>query len=84
VIPDTLEAQKAVELALKVGAPLVQSAKIFDRYRGAQVEPGHVSIAVKVTFTASEKNLEEKDVEELSRRIVEAWEKHLSARLRGT
>jgi phenylalanyl-tRNA synthetase beta chain len=83
VVKNDVSVEKICQLALKAGKPLVQSAKVFDIYRGSQVAEGMTSVAVRVIFYDMGRSLQESEAEAASVRILEAWKKELSAELRG-
>lgn len=75
-----LAVQRAI---IQAGQPLVTRALLFDIYRGPQVSEGKKSLAFALTYQASGKALDEKDVEKLRGRIIKAMEKQLGAKLRS-
>jgi phenylalanyl-tRNA synthetase beta chain len=83
VVREDVSAEKLTAIALKAGKPLAKVAKVFDVYRGPQVGEGMTSIAVRVIFGEDRRSLQEAETEEVSRKIVEAWRKEVSAELRG-
>jgi len=73
----------ALEGAVReAGKPLLESASIFDCYRGKQVPEGTKSLAVRLAFRAAERTLTEKEADEAVSAIVAALGKQLGARLR--
>jgi phenylalanyl-tRNA synthetase beta chain len=64
-------------------SPLVASARIFDVYTGDPVPAGKKSLAFAVTYQASDRTLQEKDVAKQRGRIVEKLKRELGAELRG-
>ncbi|KDR95994.1 phenylalanyl-tRNA synthetase beta subunit [Peptoclostridium litorale DSM 5388] len=61
---------------------LVESFKLFDVYRGEQVESGHKSVAYSLTYRSEEKTLTDEEVEKVHSVIVEKLESQLEAKLR--
>ncbi|HEV2494231.1 MAG TPA: phenylalanine--tRNA ligase subunit beta [Terriglobia bacterium] len=82
VLPDTLhyaEVEGAVRRALAGG---IQSVWPVDLFRGGSIPAGHYSLLLRVTFFSLERTLTSEEVEELSRRLLDAL-KPLGVRLRG-
>jgi phenylalanyl-tRNA synthetase beta chain len=63
LVPDDVPAAEWVALAREAGAPLVRAAHVFDRYAGAQVEPGHVSLALRLTLLDPARTLTDAEIE---------------------
>jgi len=61
---------------------IVESFKLFDIYRGEQVENGFKSVAYSITYRSGEKTLTDEEVEKVHDVIVEKLETELDARLR--
>jgi phenylalanyl-tRNA synthetase beta chain len=72
----------ALEAAIR-SASLVQSAAVFDVYRGGQVPPGKKSIAFAVTYQAPDHTLTDEEVAKTQRKIVERLKREFSAEVRG-
>jgi phenylalanyl-tRNA synthetase beta chain len=68
---------------MKAGRPLAKIAKVFDVYRGSQVQEGMTSVAVRVIFYDEARSLQESEAEAASAQILAAWKKDLSAELRS-
>jgi phenylalanyl-tRNA synthetase beta chain len=62
---------------------LAKIAKVFDVYRGSQVQEGMTSVAVRVIFYDEARSLQESEAEAASAQILAAWKKDLSAELRS-
>jgi len=76
-------AASALEAAVReAGKPLLESAAIFDCYRGRQIPEGTKSLAVRLAFRATERTLTEPEADEAVGRIVKALGEKLSAHLR--
>ncbi|MEK7476994.1 MAG: phenylalanine--tRNA ligase subunit beta [Candidatus Coatesbacteria bacterium] len=73
----------ALEAAVReAGKPLLESAAIFDCYRGKQIPEGTKSLAVRLAFRAPDRTLTEPEADEAVRAIVAALGERLSAKLR--
>ena len=54
------------------GAPLAESVRVFDVYRGDQIPAGHRSVAFRVTYRDPAGTLKDKDVDSAHARVVKA------------
>ncbi len=52
------------------GAPLAESVRVFDVYRGDQIPAGHRSVAFRVTYRDPAATLKDKDVDSAHARVV--------------
>jgi phenylalanyl-tRNA synthetase beta chain len=82
LIREGVRADQVVASIQKSGKPLVHSVKVFDIYRGAQIQAGMTSLAVRVIFQGEGRVLQEVETEEVSRKIVDALKQDLGAELR--
>lgn len=64
------------------GGKILESYKLFDVYKGKQVEDGYKSIAYSITFRASDKTLTEEEVSKTMKKIINGLETNLEAKLR--
>lgn len=71
VVKDGVPAGDMLTTILASGEPFVESAEIFDVYRGKPIPAGHKSVAMSVTYRSNAQTLEEATVGEVHRRIVE-------------
>lgn len=62
VVEDTLPAGELLTVLRRAGAPLLESAEVFDVYRGSQLGEGKKSIAVSLAFRSAEKTLTDEEV----------------------
>lgn len=74
----------AVKRALAYGAgPLLESVRLFDVYRGDQLEPGKKSLAFALRMRAADRTLHEAEVGEVRTAAIEAAITQLGASLRA-
>ena len=66
----------------KAGGALLESAEMFDIYRGAQLGEGRKSVAFSLAFRTAERTLSDDDVNPLMKKILEACESSCGAVLR--
>jgi phenylalanyl-tRNA synthetase beta chain len=83
VVRSDVTGDKITQLALKSGKPLAKIAKIFDVYRGSQIQEGMTSVAVRVIFYEEGRSLQESEAEAASAQILSTWKKELGAELRS-
>ncbi len=83
LVRSDISADKIVQVALKAGKPLAKVVRVFDIYRGSQVQQGMTSVAVRVIFYEDTRSLQESEAEAASNLILNAWKKELGIELRG-
>jgi phenylalanyl-tRNA synthetase beta chain len=66
----------------EAGGELLETARAFDEYHGAQVPEGHKSIAFTLTFRSPERTLTDAEVEKVMGEIKPTLEKRHQARFR--
>ena len=66
----------------KKGGKLLEKCELFDVYEGDRLEKGKKSLAYSIRFRAPERTLEDKDVNEIMDKIIEAL-KNIGAELRS-
>lgn len=75
---------KQIEDIIKANSGgLVESYKLFDVYKGSQIEEGYKSIAYSLTYRSSEKTLTDEDVAKVHDKILSELSEKLSANLRS-
>src|SRR6184192_4112264 len=83
VVVEETVAEGAVLQAIKEsGGELLEQARAFDEYHGAQVPEGHKSIAFTLTFRSPERTLTDAKVDEVMSEIKLGLEKRHRARFR--
>jgi len=83
VIEDKHSSGKIINLVKNIDKELIKEVKIFDIYQGENIESGKKSIAFNVTFEPKEKTLSEKDIEEISKKIISTVQNITGATLRS-
>jgi phenylalanyl-tRNA synthetase beta chain len=74
VVPSDVPAARIRGTVLEAGGELLRSAQIFDRYEGEQVGEGKVSLALRLSFFASDRTLTDEEVAERRAAIANAIE----------
>jgi len=83
VVQKDFKAQELMEIISNVDNSLIKNVKIFDVYEGENIPLDKKSIALKVTIQSDFKTLNEKDLNEVSQKIISNVEKKASAKLRS-
>ena len=82
LVPDSVTADALVRAVKGADKAAITAARVFDRFAGAGVPEGQVSLAVEVTLQPSAHSFTEADLKAIADRIVAAAVK-LGATLRG-
>ena len=72
-----------IDIISNVDKSLIKNIKIFDVYEGENIPSDKKSIALKVTIQSDYKTLNEKDLNEISQKIISNVEQKASAKLRS-
>jgi len=83
VVEKDFQAQDLIEIISNVDKSLIKNIKIFDVYEGENIPTDKKSIALKVTIQSDHKTLNEKDLNEISNKIISNVEDKASAKLRS-
>jgi phenylalanyl-tRNA synthetase beta chain len=83
VVQKDFKAQELIDIISKVDKSLIKNVKIFDVYQGENIPSDKKSIALKVTIQSDFKTLNEKDLNEISQKIISKVEEKASAKLRS-
>jgi phenylalanyl-tRNA synthetase beta chain len=82
VVEETVAAGAVLQAIKESGGELLEQARAFDEYHGAQVAEGHKSIAFTLTFRSPERTLTDAKVDEVMSEIKLGLEKRHRARFR--
>ncbi|WIV11401.1 phenylalanine--tRNA ligase subunit beta [Proteiniborus sp. MB09-C3] len=75
---------KEIEKIIKENSKnLVETIKLFDVYKGGQIEKGKKSVAYSIVYRSHEKTLTDEDVSKVHDKIVEKLKENLNAILRS-
>ena len=55
---------------------------LFDVYEGKNLEPGKISYAVNFTLQDAEKTLQDKQIDNVMQRLIQAFQEKLGATIR--
>jgi len=70
-------------LVKKIDKDLIKQVKIFDVYQGDNISSGKKSIAFSVTLEPKDKTLSEKDIDQISKKIISTVQDATGANLRS-
>jgi phenylalanyl-tRNA synthetase beta chain len=85
VVADDVSAAQVIHTIQRAGEPLLRSAHVFDVYRDAErLGAGRVSLAVRLTFSASDRTLTDDEVAAERGAIVEALAADVGGRVRDS
>jgi phenylalanyl-tRNA synthetase beta chain len=82
VVDEEITAGQIEEIIRNKGGKTVEDVKLFDIYRGSQVEKGSKSMAYTITFRSDEKTLTEEDVSKVHNKILNSLANQVGASLR--
>ncbi len=82
VVPSDIPAAALVDSLRRAGGDLLETVTVFDLYEGAQVEPGKKSLALRLSFRASDRTLSEAEVNRLRERMIRKVATDVGAELR--
>ena len=83
LVNKSTKAQDLIDVIKNIDQSLIKNIKIFDVYEGENIPSDKKSIALKVTIQSDFKTLNEKDLNEISQKIILTVEKQVSAKLRS-
>jgi phenylalanyl-tRNA synthetase beta chain len=81
-LPETIPAAQALERARAAAGEILEDVSVFDVYAGEQIGEGRRSLALALSFRASDRTLTDEDVAPVRERIVAALGE-LGGELRG-
>ena len=82
IVPETVAAGDLLAAIDNAGESLVESAEIFDVYRGEGVAAGHKSVAISLTYRSQEQTLDDKTVDKVHQRLIKLLEEGYHGKLR--
>lgn len=83
VLDAAVPASDVVKEVRAAGGPLVEDVNVFDLYEGTQVDEGKKSLALRLSFRAQDRTLNDTEVNELRAKILERVGDTLGAGLRA-
>jgi phenylalanyl-tRNA synthetase beta chain len=84
IVAEDTAAAEVLECVRRAGAPLLAGAEVFDVYRAAdKLGAGNVSLALRLTYRASDRTLTDEEVAARREAIVQALDEQLGGRIRA-
>tara|TARA_Y100000590_G_scaffold33460_1_gene36669 strand:- start:2099 stop:4501 length:2403 start_codon:yes stop_codon:yes gene_type:complete len=83
VIDDKYSSGEIVNLVRNIDKGLIKRVRIFDVYQGETIGNGKKSIAFNVTLEPKDRTLDEKDIEQISKKIISTVQQRTGATLRS-
>jgi len=83
VIDEKYSSGEIISLVEKIDKELIKEVKIFDIYQGDNIAIGMKSIAFNVTLEPKDRTLSEKDIDQVSKKIISIVQEATSATLRS-
>ncbi|MBU5485476.1 phenylalanine--tRNA ligase subunit beta [Clostridium sp. MSJ-11] len=82
IVEDEVMVQDIEDIIAKQGGKMVESIKLFDIYKGKQIEEGKKSVAYSIVYRLENKTLTDGEVNKVHDKIVRTLENRLGATLR--
>ncbi|HEY8892801.1 MAG TPA: phenylalanine--tRNA ligase subunit beta [Clostridium sp.] len=82
IVDDSILVQDIEDVIVKQGGNIVESTKLFDVYKGTQIEDGKKSIAYAIVYRRIDKTLTDDEVNKVHEKILRSLEHKLGAQLR--
>ncbi len=82
VCSEELEAGRVEDICLEAGGKLIESAVVFDVYRGIQIGVGKKSVSIRVTLRAEDRTLTDEEADKTTDKILRALADKLGIALR--
>jgi phenylalanyl-tRNA synthetase beta chain len=83
LVPENVRGEHVEAVMRRVSGKLLESVELFDRYVGQGVEPGHRSLAWRLTFRHGERTLRDREIEARRSDILRALADELNVRQRS-
>lgn len=83
IVKDEIFVKQIEDIIKANSCGLVESYKLFDVYKGSQIEEGYKSIAYSITYRSAEKTLTDEDVAKVHDKILSELSEKLNANLRS-
>lgn len=82
LVKDEINVKEIEKIIKSKGGKLLESVKLFDVYKGEQIEKGYKSVAYSILFRSNEKTLTDEEVNSPMKKILKGLEEKLQAQLR--
>ncbi|MCR4440718.1 MAG: phenylalanine--tRNA ligase subunit beta [Peptococcaceae bacterium] len=82
IVPEGVEAAAVERIIKETGQPSLKQVKLFDVYKGKQIEKGFKSLAFSLSWQAEDRTLTDEEVNTLHQQVLAALEQRFGARIR--
>jgi phenylalanyl-tRNA synthetase beta chain len=82
VVDENIPAERVEEVLRQACGEILAELRLFDLYRGEQIEAGKKSLAYALTYQSPERTLTDDDVAAVRKRVIKAIDRELNAKLR--
>ena len=82
LVKDEVLAGDIEKIIKQRGGKMLEGYKLFDIYKGDQIEKGYKSIAYNISFRANDRTLKEEEINKTMKKIINGLETNLDAKLR--
>lgn len=82
LLDDTINASSIYDVIKEEAGELVKSVDIFDLYKGRQIQEGKKSLAYTIEYRSDERTLNDKEVNDVHKKVQDALTKKLGAQIR--
>jgi phenylalanyl-tRNA synthetase beta chain len=82
LVDDSVTASGILDVIKKEGGSLIKAVKLFDLYKGHQIEQDKKSLGFTMEYRSDEKTLKEEDIAQIHKRIQDAMVKKIGAQIR--
>jgi len=82
IVDESVLVQDIEDVIVEKGGNILESTKLFDVYKGKQIEDGKKSIAYAIVYRRSDKTLTDDEVNKVHEKILRSLEYKLGAQLR--
>lgn len=82
VVSEEITAGQVEEIIRNKGGKLIEEVKLFDIYRGSQIQEGYKSMAYSIVYRSDEKTLSEEDITKVHNKILNSLVNQVGAALR--
>ena len=83
IVNKEVSSQDLINAISSVDQNLISNIKVFDVYEGENIPANQKSIAINVTIQSSEKTLNDSDLEEVNKSIIDTVENKTGAKIRS-
>jgi len=83
IIDKKFEAENIINTLLNVDKKLIKKIRIFDLFQGGNIEKNKKSVALNFIIQSQDKTLNDKEIDELSNKIIQIMQKSFDATLRS-